>query len=238
MKQKYLSRSSRKQIRERAAGSLLHGIAQAQSISSTISGATDTCHLRTIPREVRDMIYIEVLAPSGLISLRASGMNRQLIANTAWTHDQTPDAYGARGPLEEVAISFSILRTCKAIYHEARNVFYKQNCLEIPMRSLRKQCTLVEDMSYWESQLLPRFESMEISFGPEDTYDILICSSLLGFDKDYSRLRRLTLRHEATSLWSGWRLSVFKENLGCVLRQIPGDLSLEFMAELLRRMAA
>ncbi|CAL3973562.1 unnamed protein product [Diplocarpon coronariae] len=196
MKQKYLSRSSRKQIRERAAGSLLHGIAQAQSISSTISGATDT----------------------------SSGMHRQLIANTAWTHDQTPDAYGARGPLEEVAISFSILRTCKAIYHEARNVFYKQNCLEIPMH-----------MSYWESQLLPRFESMEISFGPEDTYDILICSSLLGFDKDYSRLRRLTLRHEATSLWSGWRLSVFKENLGCVLRQIPGDLSLEFMAELLRR---
>lgn len=83
--------------------------------------------LHRLPQEIRDLIYREVLAPTGFAithpidpANKDSSFHVWAIHNPRWR---------CEGGGEVRAISFSILKTSKDIYKESKDVFFRHNAL-------------------------------------------------------------------------------------------------------------
>lgn len=82
--------------------------------------------LQGMPREIRDQIYLHVLAPTGVIyfvpvpPFRINGRFKAV-----------PSAQSLLSSDPTEAISLSILRTCKQIYEECKDLFWEHNTVRL-----------------------------------------------------------------------------------------------------------
>ncbi|KAK0100828.1 hypothetical protein ONS95_007276 [Cadophora gregata] len=87
-------------------------------------------HLLTLPREIRDEIYSWILiSPTGYVRPINTGHSPTdpMPANPQFT-------YSHHTPFQRTSsesISFTILRTCRQIYVEAKDVFWKNNIIVV-----------------------------------------------------------------------------------------------------------
>lgn len=79
--------------------------------------------LHRLPRGIRDQIYREVLAPTGFAAI--SPIDPDNVATPLRAYVYTP--HGPYGYREVELISFSMRQTCRAIYGESKDMFFKYN---------------------------------------------------------------------------------------------------------------
>lgn len=118
--------------------------------------------INALPREIRDEIFQYVLAsPTGYISLVEAANDD----NWPWRHLKEPlkivPTLSDGTMLEDVTISLSILRVCKQIYHESKDILWKYNALRIQRPADLKSFMVWDSLSY---QLGRHLQSVELRF--------------------------------------------------------------------------
>lgn len=81
-----------------------------------------------LPGEIRNMIYLEILAPTRYVTLARA--ERSGVKFKAYP-SRSKMIFRQDLPSSSDALSFAILRTCKQIYNETKYIFYQENCLDL-----------------------------------------------------------------------------------------------------------
>ncbi|KAH9220746.1 hypothetical protein DL95DRAFT_456012 [Leptodontidium sp. 2 PMI_412] len=156
-----------------------------------------------LPPELRDMIYIEMLAPTGYVTLKRPEVDGEGLKAypTRFTIDpRRPRSSELEYWTTKNGMSLKILRTCKTIYFEARHVFFQKNCLDLSLEDVYTDvlCGLLDrdlalDNSNNESLMLfARFVTIELGFDLRDLFRITKVWDVLGKS---TKLEKLTLRN-------------------------------------------
>ncbi|KAG4428362.1 hypothetical protein IFR05_016156 [Cadophora sp. M221] len=156
-----------------------------------------------LPAELRDMIYIEILAPTRYVTLMHSKEKGEgLVAYpTRFTTDhQQPRPSENKYCTTKIGISLKILRTSKAIYSKARDVFFQKNCLELSL--VDGYYGILPGLLYRDKimcyskpsnvMVCARFVTIEIGFNLNNAFYIPELWDILG---ESTKLEKLTLRN-------------------------------------------
>jgi hypothetical protein len=86
--------------------------------------------LAKLPREIRDQIYIYVLAPTGSVVLPdATNIEERGWRSTGARLEILPFVMERSGDLRESVIKLSLLRVCKQIHGESKDLLWRHNAL-------------------------------------------------------------------------------------------------------------
>ncbi|PVH83796.1 hypothetical protein DL98DRAFT_104135 [Cadophora sp. DSE1049] len=112
------------------------------------------------PQEIRDMIWYEVLAPTGQVSLQAGIRTRNRLRVEACCSN------GQLLPLQYSTICLSLLRTSKQVYEETKNIFWPKNRIAI---CLNNNLALEKCMSSMPVRFLDHLTDVQVFFSSSHT---------------------------------------------------------------------